>query len=256
MKDKSIVINLDDIKNETAELKKIMLMYNSALKEIETKVNILSDEFQTLYRYNPIEHIKTRVKSPESIMKKMEKKGLGLTYNNMINYINDIAGIRIICSFLPDIYRIVEMFEKSDDLKILEKKDYIEKPKQSGYSSYHLIVLVPVSFSNGTVDVKVEIQIRTIAMDFWASLEHKIKYKYENGVPKNISKELIACSKMINKLDTRMSKLGEETMKQLTDSMENVESKNDIKLIEKFEKVLLINKKENENEIRQVFEGK
>lgn len=256
MKDKSIVINLDDIKNETAELKKIMLMYNSALKEIETKVNILSDEFQTLYRYNPIEHIKTRVKSPESIMKKMEKKGLGLTYNNMINYINDIAGIRIICSFLPDIYRIVEMFEKSDDLKILEKKDYIEKPKQSGYSSYHLIVLVPVSFSNGTVDVKVEIQIRTIAMDFWASLEHKIKYKYENGVPKNISKELIACSKMINKLDTRMSKLGEETMKQLTDSMENVEPKNDIKLIEKFEKVLLINKKENENEIRQVFEGK
>lgn len=256
MKDKSIVVNLDDIKNETAELKKIMLMYNSALKEIETKVNILSDEFQTLYRYNPIEHIKTRVKSPESIMKKMEKKGLGLTYNNMINYINDIAGIRIICSFLPDIYRIVEMFEKSEDLKIVEKKDYIENPKQSGYSSYHLIVLVPVSFSNGTVDVKVEIQIRTIAMDFWASLEHKIKYKYENEVPKNISKELIACSKLINKLDTRMSRLGEETMKQLTDSMEHIESKNDIKLIEKLEKVLLINKKENENEIRQVFEGK
>lgn len=256
MKDKSIVVNLDDIKNETAELKKIMLMYNSALKEIETKVNILSDEFQTLYRYNPIEHIKTRVKSPESIMKKMEKKGLGLTYNNMINYINDIAGIRIICSFLPDIYRIVEMFEKSEDLKIVEKKDYIENPKQSGYSSYHLIVLVPVSFSNGTVDVKVEIQIRTIAMDFWASLEHKIKYKYENEVPKNISKELIACSKLINKLDTRMSRLGEETMKQLTDSMEHAEPKNDIKLIEKLEKVLLINKKENENEIRQVFEGK
>ena len=178
MKDNSIVINLDDIKNGTAEFKKIMLMYNSALKEIETKVNILSDEFQTLYKYNPIEHIKTRVKTPESIIKKMERKGMGVTYNNMVNYINDVAGIRIICSFLPDIYRIVEMFERSEDLKIIEKKDYIKTPKASGYSSFHLIVLVPVTFSNGTVDVKVEIQIRTVAMDFWASLEHKIKYKY------------------------------------------------------------------------------
>ena len=252
MKDNSIVINLDDIKNGTAEFKKIMLMYNSALKEIETKVNILSDEFQTLYKYNPIEHIKTRVKTPESIIKKMERKGMGVTYNNMVNYINDVAGIRIICSFLPDIYRIVEMFERSEDLKIIEKKDYIKTPKASGYSSFHLIVLVPVTFSNGTVDVKVEIQIRTIAMDFWASLEHKIKYKYENGVPKNISKELISCARMINKLDTKMSKLGEETMKQLTESMEKNEPEqiNQIKLIEKLEKVLLMNSEVKKNEIR------
>lgn len=252
MKDNSIVINLEDIKNGTAEFKKIMLMYNSALKEIETKVNILSDEFQTLYKYNPIEHIKTRVKTPESIIKKMERKGMGITYNNMVNYINDVAGIRIICSFLPDIYRIVEMFEKSEDLKIIEKKDYIKTPKASGYSSFHLIVLVPVTFSNGTVDVKVEIQIRTIAMDFWASLEHKIKYKYENGVPKNISKELISCARMINKLDTKMSKLGEETMKQLTESMEQNEPEqvNQIKLIEKLEKVLLMNNEGKKNEIR------
>ncbi|MCX4303010.1 MAG: GTP pyrophosphokinase family protein [Clostridia bacterium] len=252
MKDNSIVINLDDIKNGTAEFKKIMLMYNSALKEIETKVNILSDEFQTLYKYNPIEHIKTRVKTPESIIKKMERKGMGVTYNNMVNYINDVAGIRIICSFLPDIYRIVEMFERSEDLKIIEKKDYIKTPKASGYSSFHLIVLVPVTFSNGTVDVKVEIQIRTIAMDFWASLEHKIKYKYENGVPKNISKELISCARMINKLDTKMSKLGEETMKQLTESMEKNEPEqiNQIKLIEKLEKVLLMNSEGKKNEIR------
>ena len=252
MKDNSIVINLDDIKNGTAEFKKIMLMYNSALKEIETKVNILSDEFQTLYKYNPIEHIKTRIKTPESIIKKMERKGMGVTYNNMVNYINDVAGIRIICSFLPDIYRIVEMFERSEDLKIIEKKDYIKTPKASGYSSFHLIVLVPVTFSNGTVDVKVEIQIRTIAMDFWASLEHKIKYKYENGVPKNISKELISCARMINKLDTKMSKLGEETMKQLTESMEKNEPEqiNQIKLIEKLEKVLLMNSEGKKNEIR------
>ncbi len=252
MKDNSIVINLDDIKNGTAEFKKIMLMYKSALKKFETRVNIYSDEFQTLYKYNPIEHIKTRVKTPESIIKKMERKGMGVTYNNMVNYINDVAGIRIICSFLPDIYRIVEMFERSEDLKIIEKKDYIKTPKASGYSSFHLIVLVPVTFSNGTVDVKVEIQIRTIAMDFWASLEHKIKYKYENGVPKNISKELISCARMINKLDTKMSKLGEETMKQLTESMEKNEPEqiNQIKLIEKLEKVLLMNSEGKKNEIR------
>ena len=177
---------------------------------------------------------------------------MGVTYNNMVNYINDVAGIRIICSFLPDIYRIVEMFERSEDLKIIEKKDYIKTPKASGYSSFHLIVLVPVTFSNGTVDVKVEIQIRTIAMDFWASLEHKIKYKYENGVPKNISKELISCARMINKLDTKMSKLGEETMKQLTESMEKNEPEqiNQIKLIEKLEKVLLMNSEGKKNEIR------
>lgn len=250
MEDNSIVINLEDFKNGTAEFKKIMLMYKSALKEIETKVNILSDEFQTLYKYNPIEHIKTRLKSPESIIKKMERKNLGITYNNMVNYINDVAGIRIICSFLPDIYRIVEMFEKSEDLKIVEKKDYIKTPKPSGYSSFHLIVLVPVSFSNGTVDVKVEIQIRTIAMDFWASLEHKIKYKYENEVPKNISKELISCARMIHQLDKKMSRLGEATMNELTKSMETLEPTRDIKLIEKLEQVLVMNSKGKKDEIR------
>ena len=243
MRDNNIVINLEDIQAGTEKFKKIMLMYNSALKEMETRVNIFSDEFQTLYQYNPIEHIKTRIKTPTSIIKKLERKGLGVTYNNMVNHLNDVAGIRIICSFLPDIYRLVEMFEKSDDLKIAEKKDYIKNPKPSGYSSYHLIVLVPVNFSSGTVDVKVEIQIRTIAMDFWASLEHKIKYKYENEVPKNISKELVACSKMINQLDMRMSKLGENTVKELTDSMEKVEQEGDLKLIEKFGKVLLQSKK-------------
>lgn len=250
MEDNSIVINLEDFKNGTAEFKKIMLMYKSALKEIETKVNILSDEFQTLYKYNPIEHIKTRLKSPESIIKKMERKNLGITYNNMVNYINDVAGIRIICSFLPDIYRIVEMFEKSEDLKIVEKKDYIKTPKQSGYSSFHLIVLVPVSFSNGTVDVKVEIQIRTIAMDFWASLEHKIKYKYENEVPKNISKELVSCARMIHQLDKKMSRLGEATMNELTKSMETLEPTSDIRLIEKLEQVLVMNSKGKKDEIR------
>lgn len=250
MAEKNVIVNLEEIKAEATEFKKLMLMYNSALKEIETKVNILSDEFRTLYRYNPIEHIKTRIKTPESIIKKLERKNLGLTYNNMINHLNDVAGIRIVCSFVPDIYRIVEMLEKAGDLKILEKRDYIKHPKPSGYSSYHVIALVPVSFSNGTVEVKVEIQIRTIAMDFWASLEHKIKYKYENGVPKNISKELIACAKMANQLDLRMSKLGENTMKQLTDSMEQSEKEGDLRLIDKLGKVFLSPKNAKEESLK------
>ena len=241
MKNRGVIINLEDIQNGTAEFKKIMLMYKSALKKFETRVNIYSDEFQTLYKYNPIEHIKTRIKTPESIIKKMQRKGLDITYNNMINYINDVAGIRIVCSFIPDIYRMVEMFEKSTDLKVIEIKDYIKNPKPTGYSSYHLIVLVPVNFSNGSVDVKIEIQIRTIAMDFWASLEHKIKYKYEDEVPKNISKELVSCAHMINQVDNKMSKLGEATMQQLTNNTNVMNNGDRVKLIEKFEKVLLMN---------------
>lgn len=202
------LINLDEIREGAMQLKKVTLMYESALKEMETKINIISQEFELLYKYNPIEHIKTRIKTPESIVKKLKKKGLEVTYKNLVNEINDVAGIRIICSFIPDIYRMVEMFEQTPDIKIIREKDYIKNPKPSGYSSYHLIALVPVSFSKGMTNVKVEIQIRTIAMDFWASLEHKIKYKYDEKLPKNISKELIECSKIVNKLDKKMSSLG------------------------------------------------
>lgn len=202
------LINLDEIRDGAMQLKKVTLMYESALKEMETKINIISQEFELLYKYNPIEHIKTRIKTPESIVKKLKKKGLEVTYKNLLNEINDVAGIRIICSFIPDIYRMVEMFEQTPDIKIIREKDYIKNPKPSGYSSYHLIALVPVSFSKGMTNVKVEIQIRTIAMDFWASLEHKIKYKYDEKLPKNISKELIECSKIVNKLDKKMSSLG------------------------------------------------
>lgn len=202
------LINLEEIRDGAMQLKKVILMYESALKEMETKINIISQEFELLYKYNPIEHIKTRIKTPESIVKKLKKKGLEVTYKNLVNEINDIAGIRIICSFIPDIYRMVEMFEQTPDIKIIREKDYIKNPKPSGYSSYHLIALVPVSFSKGMTNVKVEIQIRTIAMDFWASLEHKIKYKYDEKLPKNISKELIECSKIVNKLDKKMSSLG------------------------------------------------
>ena len=213
--------DLDYIKEREYAFKKIMLMYNSALKEIETKIQIISDEFQMLYSYNPIEHIKTRIKSPESIVKKLKRKGYPVTYNSLVNNLNDIAGIRIICSFIPDIYKMVEMFDKSTDIRIIEKKDYIKNPKESGYSSYHLIVSVPVSFASGIIDVKVEIQIRTIAMDFWASLEHKIKYKYSEELPKNVQRELKECSKMANKLDRKMSKLGGNLIEEFKQDMAN-----------------------------------
>ena len=207
------------IKEKGQEFQKLMLMYNSALKEIETKIQIISDEFKMLYSYNPIEHTKTRIKSPESIVKKLKRKGYSITYNSLVQNLNDIAGVRIICSFIPDIYKMVEMFEKSTDINIIEKRDYIKNPKESGYSSYHLIVSVPVSFSSGIMDVKAEIQIRTIAMDFWASLEHKIKYKYAEELPKNIQNELKECSKMANKLDRKMSKLGGNLIEEFEQDM-------------------------------------
>ena len=219
------LININEIKEGALQLRKILLMYESALKEMETKINIISQEFELLYKYNPIEHIKTRIKTPESIVKKLRKKGLEVTYKNLINEINDVGGIRIICSFITDIYRMVEMLEQTPDVKIIRKKDYIKNPKPSGYSSYHLIVLVPVSFSKGMTNVKVEIQIRTIAMDFWASLEHKIKYKYDERLPKNISKELIDCSRIVNKLDKKMSSLGNKLIEEF-DMEQNKKSKN------------------------------
>lgn len=238
--DNSLII-LDEIRDGALQLRKVNLMYESALKEMETKINIISQEFELLYKYNPIEHIKTRIKTPESIVKKLKKKGLEVTYNNLVNGVNDVAGIRIICSFIPDIYRMVEMFEQTPDIKVISKKDYIKNPKPSGYSSYHLIVLVPVSFSKGMTNVKVEIQIRTIAMDFWASLEHKIKYKYDEKLPKNISKELIECSKIVNKLDKKMSSLGNNLIEEFDLEQKTVNKKQLIKFPEKKKKT---NKKE------------
>lgn len=238
--DNSLII-LDEIRDGALQLRKVNLMYESALKEMETKINIISQEFELLYKYNPIEHIKTRIKTPESIVKKLKKKGLEVTYKNLVNGVNDVAGIRIICSFIPDIYRMVEMFEQTPDIKVISKKDYIKNPKPSGYSSYHLIVLVPVSFSKGMTNVKVEIQIRTIAMDFWASLEHKIKYKYDEKLPKNISKELIECSKIVNKLDKKMSSLGNNLIEEFDLEQKTVNKKQLIKFPEKKKKT---NKKE------------
>ena len=185
----------------------VLLVYNSALKEINTKLEILNDEFQNVHKYNPIEHIKARIKSPESIVKKLKKYGYESTIYNMVKYVKDIAGIRVICSFTSDIYQIAEMIAKQYDIKILSIKDYIENPKPSGYKSFHMLVTVPIFLSDRMIDAKVEIQIRTVAMDFWASLEHKIKYKPNGEINEDVSKELVKCARDINKLDNKMIKL-------------------------------------------------
>ena len=187
----------------------VMFLYNAALQEVSTKLNILNEEFQHIHRYNPIEHIGTRIKSPESIVKKLKKNGHESSIENMILYVNDIAGVRLICSFTSDIYKLAKMIASQNDLKVLEIKDYIKNPKQSGYKSYHMIVTVPIFLSDHIVETKVEIQIRTIAMDFWASLEHKIYYKFEGNAPAYISKQLRECAKMVSSLDERMLQLND-----------------------------------------------
>ena len=190
--------------------KEVILIYNSALKQISTKLEILNDEFQHVHRYNPIEHIKSRIKTSESIVKKLKKNGYESTIDNMIKYVNDIAGIRVICSFTSDIYEIADMISNQSDIKVISVKDYIVKPKVSGYKSYHMLVTVPVYLSDRIVDAKVEIQIRTVAMDFWASLEHKIHYKFEGNAPDHIREELVQCANMVSELDARMLSLNEE----------------------------------------------
>ena len=182
----------------------IIFLYNSALKEVGTK-----HEFQHVHQYNPIEYIKRRIKTPESIVKKLKRYGYESTIDNMVNYVNDIAGIRIVCSFTSDIYRMAEMIGKQNDLTVVSVKDYIRHPKESGYKSYHMLVTVPIFLSDRVVDTKVEIQIRTIAMDFWASLEHKIYYKFEGNAPEYISKDLRECAEIVSMLDAKMLSLNE-----------------------------------------------
>ena len=187
----------------------LIFLYNSALKEVGTKLEILNDEFVHIHRYNPIEYIKSRIKSPESICKKLKRNGRDTSLENMVQYINDIAGIRIVCSFTSDIYRMAEMIGKQNDLTVISVKDYIKHPKESGYKSYHMLVSVPIFLSDRVVDTKVEIQIRTIAMDFWASLEHKIYYKFEGNAPDYISRDLKECSEIVSMMDAKMLQLNQ-----------------------------------------------
>lgn len=195
--------------DEEEEWNKALLLYNAVLKEISTKLEILNNEFKLAHQYNPIEHITSRLKSAESIARKMRKKQKELTVENIVKYVNDIAGVRIICSFTSDIYRIADAIAKQNDVTVLKVKDYIANPKPNGYTSYHMIVSIPIFLSNDVINTKVEIQIRTIAMDFWASLEHKIYYKFEGKAPEGIREELKDCANIISFLDQKMLSINE-----------------------------------------------
>lgn len=186
-----------------------MLKYKFALEMLETEIKILIEEFEFKNKYNPVEHIKSRIKSKESAIKKLKNKNYDITLENLKKHVHDMVGVRIVCSFLSDVIDIVKLIENSKQIKIKEKKDYITTPKDTGYSSYHLIVFVPIYLDGKEELIEAEIQIRTVAMDFWASLDHKIQYKFPKEIPEEIKQDLYNCSLSIKALDKRMLILNE-----------------------------------------------
>jgi len=199
-----------ELKNTSEDWERMQLIYDAALREVNTKLETLNNEFKIKHQYNPIEHMTSRIKSPESIAKKMLHNDRELTVENIVRYINDVAGIRVICSYTTDIYRIAKLIAAQSDVTVLKIKDYIKNPKENGYKSYHMIVSVPIFLADNVVNTKVEIQIRTIAMDFWASLEHKMYYKFEGHAPESIRRELKECADLVAFLDQKMLTINEE----------------------------------------------
>ena len=195
----------EDLLNQAREFQEAIMMYSCAIREVKTKLEVLNDELSIRNQRNPIEMIKSRVKKPMSIVEKLHRRNLPVNLDSMINHLDDVAGIRVICSFVDDIYNVARMLVSQDDIRVIAVKDYIEHPKPNGYRSYHLIVEVPVFFSDRKKDMRVEVQIRTIAMDFWASLDHQLKYKKDIGAAADeIGKELQKCAEVIAQTDRPM----------------------------------------------------
>ena len=189
------------------------MMYSCAIREVKTKLEVLNDELSVRYNRNPIEFIKSRLKKPISILKKLEKNGYELTLESVMANLNDVAGVRVVCYFIDDIYDVARWLAKQDDIRLLEVKDYIRHPKNNGYRSLHMIVEIPVFFSEEKRQMRVEVQIRTIAMDFWASLEHQLRYKRDLDKvdnPEAIGKELKQCAEIIADTDLRMQEIREK----------------------------------------------
>ncbi len=192
------------ILEKVAPFMELMMEYRCALMEVETKLKVLNEEFAAKNKRNPVETIKTRIKTPLSITEKLKRKGVDVTVENMEKYLADIAGIRVICSFQDDIYRVASLLSRQDDIVLITKKDYIKHPKPNGYRSLHLILDVPIFLSNEKKHMKVEVQFRTIAMDFWASLDHKLKYKKNVKNPDVVAQELLRCADIITEMDQKM----------------------------------------------------
>lgn len=208
----AIEMTIQDYIHERSEkdsFETAMFIYQSALIQMNSRVEVLNRELNHVYSYNPIEYVKTRLKTPESIMKKLKKNGHQVSIDDMVEYVNDIAGLRITCSFFTEIYFVADMIARQDNLSVLSIKDYISRPKESGYKSYHMLLSIPVALADAVIPTKVEVQIRTMAMDFWASLEHKIYYKYEGNAPGYFARELQECASIISKLDAKMVSLNE-----------------------------------------------
>lgn len=201
------VITIKKLESKFNELKIFFMMYECAIKEVKTKLEILDYEFKAKSQRNPIEYMKSRVKSPESIIKKLIKKGEKLSSDSIKENLNDIAGIRVVCSFIEDIYNIADMLKSQNDITLIKEKDYIKHPKANGYRSLHLVLEVPIFFSQHTENIRVEVQIRTIAMDFWASLEHKLYYKSIGNSNADVSHDLKECADIIASTDIRMQEI-------------------------------------------------
>lgn len=199
-----------DALNITELYNQIIFFYEAGISQLTVKLEILKEEFQACHDRNPIEEIKSRVKSPESIKGKMERKYLPLTVSSMIKNIMDIAGVRVVCPFISDVYYIAEFLREQEDIEIIQIKDYIESPKANGYRSLHLIVMVTVHFSDHKCNVPVEIQLRTIAMEFWATLEHQLRYKKNRGYVETMQRQLRQCADIITTADNKMQNLADQ----------------------------------------------
>lgn len=215
------VIDMMEIKELKNKLTRFMMTYKFALDEMNTKIDILKQEFHYVHDYNPIEHVKSRIKTPESILKKINQKGYPLSLPSIKENIKDIAGVRITCSFLSDIYELSEMLRNQQDITVVECKDYIKNPKTNGYQSLHLILQIPIFMTDRVEHVYVEVQIRTIAMDFWASLEHKIYYKYNKEVPQKLVNELKDAAVSAAALDRKMENIHKEMLELRQNSAED-----------------------------------
>ena len=198
---------INTIEDSTQAFQELMMQYDCAMLEVKTKLEVLNKELALVHSRNPFESIKCRIKSRESIFGKLERRGLEFSIENIEKNLNDIAGIRVICSFPEDIYMLVDCLLQQDDILLVEKKDYIKNPKPNGYRSLHLILDIPIFLTHEKKHMRVEVQFRTIAMDFWASLEHKMKYKKHIENAESISEELKYCADLISQLDRRMEQI-------------------------------------------------
>ena len=202
--------NLPSFPFDMTEFLQEMQLYRAALKEMQTKLEILDTEFEIKYDYNPIHHIESRLKTPSSIVEKLTRKGLPITLESMREHLNDIAGIRVICNYIDDAKRIAEMLIAQDDIMLIRKKDYIQNPKENGYRSLHLVLSIPIFLSGGRQNVRVEVQIRTIAMDLWASLEHHLHYKKAEELPEELMEKLKSCAATLEQIDDEMQQIYHE----------------------------------------------